>query len=145
MRRRIFLGLLSLACWAAWSADSGLTAAPAKSKTDALFNACKACEKDCLDCFESCLGHVAGGHEAHLECLKLCQDCASICATCAEISGRGGPLETTIATACAEACEKCAVECEKHTDDESCVACAKECRKCLKVCQAHLKAASAAK
>lgn len=102
------------------------------AEADACCNDCMDCAKTCLACVDACL------HEANRKnCIKLCLDCADICGTCARIDARSGPMHAIIAAACADACEKCATECEKHKDDKLCKACAEQCRKCAKQCRAH--------
>jgi hypothetical protein len=100
-------------------------------KGDACCDECKACEKTCLACADACLNEK-GDRKA---CIKLCLDCADVCGACSRIAARKGPLEPTIATACADACEKCAAECAKHKDDKTCQACAEQCKKCAKECK----------
>jgi len=109
-------------------------ATAAEAKADSCYLQCKECEKTCLACVDSCLDELAGNADRK-NCIKLCLDCADICGVCSKIAARGGPLEATIATACAEACEKCAAECEKHKDDKACQACAERCKKCAKECK----------
>jgi hypothetical protein len=105
-------------------------------KGDACCDECKACEKACLACADECLKETSKTDDRRA-CIKLCLDCADICGACARIAARNGPLEPTIAAACAQACEKCAAECQKHKDDKTCQACAAQCKKCAKECKAR--------
>lgn len=107
----------------------------AEAKLDSCCIQCMECEKMCLACVDACLEELAAGESDRKDCIKLCLDCADICGACSKIAARGGPLEATIAATCADACEKCAVECEKHKDDKLCQACAAQCRKCAKECR----------
>lgn len=106
----------------------------ADAKADSCCIQCKDCERTCLACVDACLDELAGKADRK-NCIKLCLDCADICGVCSKIAARGGPLEATIAVACADACEKCAAECEKHKDDKACQACAEQCKKCAKECK----------
>jgi hypothetical protein len=40
-----------------------------------------------------------------------------------------------VCAACAEICERCAVECERFPDDMQMAACARMCRKCADSCK----------
>ena len=113
---------------------SGPMANAASEKGDACAIQCKDCERTCLACVDACLDELAGKADRK-KCIKLCLDCADICGACSKIAARGGPLEATISAACAEACEKCAAECEKHKEDKACQACAEQCKKCAKECK----------
>ncbi|MGV3606106.1 MAG: four-helix bundle copper-binding protein [Planctomycetaceae bacterium] len=112
----------------------GPMANAASEKGDACAIQCKDCERTCLACVDACLDELAGKADRK-KCIKLCLDCADICGACSKIAARGGPLEATISAACAEACEKCAAECEKHKEDKACQACAEQCKKCAKECK----------
>jgi len=112
-----------------------LEANAAEGKAEICCAECKDCEKTCLVCADACLSELAAGKADRKNCIKLCQDCADICGTCSRIAARGGPLEGTIAAACAAACEKCAAECGKHKDDKVCQTCAEQCLKCAKECK----------
>ncbi|MGL5096785.1 MAG: four-helix bundle copper-binding protein, partial [Planctomycetia bacterium] len=86
-------------------------------------------------CYAHCLKHVTDGHKAHLKSMKLCLDCADFCALCLKICGRGGAMSEVCCKACAEACDRCAAECENFKDDEVMAACAQACRDCAKSCK----------
>ncbi len=113
----------------------GMLTTPVAAEEMSCFDHCKACQKLCLQCADSCLSEMAEGQEGRLKCIKLCLDCADICEACAKVSARDGALEPVIAAACAKACETCAAECSKHTGDEVCQACAKQCKMCAKHCR----------
>ncbi|MGZ6520079.1 MAG: four-helix bundle copper-binding protein, partial [Bacteroidia bacterium] len=38
---------------------------------------------------------------------------------------------------CGKICERCATECEKHSEHEHCKKCAEVCRKCAEMCLEH--------
>ncbi len=100
------------------------------------------CDGNCTNCRSTCLACVAAclDEPGRKTCITLCLDCADLCAACDAISARKGPMATAIKALCAEACERCAIECEKHKDDEACAACAKVCRDCAQSCREALKA-----
>lgn len=138
MTRGLFMLLFAVAVSVIGLGVSVAGAEDAK-KSDPCCNECKECEKSCLGCADACLNELAAGKADRKNCVKLCLDCADICGACSKIAARGGPLEATIAAACAEACEKCAAECEKHKDDKTCQACAEQCKKCAKECKEQAK------
>ena len=76
----------------------------------------------------------AGKHE-HMTTLATCQDCADVCSAASHVVARGGPFAALICNACADACARCAKECEAFKDDDHMQQCAKECRKCEKACR----------
>jgi hypothetical protein len=97
--------------------------------------ACSDCQRMCDMCATHCAHQLAAGKQEHLTTLATCRDCADFCATAAEITARGGPFAALICQGCAEACARCAVECEKFPTDEHMKLCAQECRKCEKACK----------
>jgi len=60
--------------------------------------------------------------------------CASICRAAAELMSLGSDYSKQLCKLCAEMCDACAAECEKH-DMDHCQDCAKACRKCSAVCR----------
>ncbi len=124
-------------------ADAGKSTAAEHSMDHTMMLACaKACS-DCQRACDSCSTHCAHmlheGKKTHFASLASCQDCATVCAAAAQITARGGPFSNVICTACADACGRCAKECEKFPDDAHMKACGQECRKCEKACRDMLK------
>lgn len=101
--------------------------------------ACSDCARACESCSTHCAKLAADGKKDHLASLMTCRDCADFCSTAAQVVARRGPFMELICTACAEACARCAKECEKFPDDAHMAACAKSCRKCEKACREMLK------
>ncbi len=99
--------------------------------TEQCCNDCDTCQQACLACAIACLDETG-----RKECIRLCLDCADICDVCAKISARKGPMADALKALCADACEKCATECEKHKGDKACQHCAEQCRACAKKCRA---------
>ncbi|MCS6851234.1 MAG: four-helix bundle copper-binding protein [Gemmataceae bacterium] len=96
---------------------------------------CGNCRAACLACVAACLNE-----SGRAECIRLCLDCADICGTCEAVASRKGPMAKALMAICAEACTKCAAECEKHREDPACKRCAEACRACAKECQQGAKA-----
>lgn len=97
--------------------------------------ACGACQRECDNCATHCAELLMQGQKQHFHTLMTCRDCADVCAAAAEIVARGGPFAYLICEACAEACLRCAQECEKHQEDAAMRRCAEECRRCEKECR----------
>lgn len=98
-------------------------------------NTCSECQAACYDCANNC----CIGKKDHEECHKNCLMCAELCSLCIKFNGFKNELAEKIRKLCAEACEICALECEKF-NEEKCVKCAQACRKCTKECKACCKA-----
>lgn len=68
-------------------------------------------------------------------CIKLDLDCAQICTLSANFMARGSAHIQHVLRECAEICEQCAAECEKHQHMEHCRRCAETCRTCAGACR----------
>lgn len=70
-------------------------------------------------------------------CIKLwlCRDCADLCALCTQFMFRNSEFHAHLCGVCAEACDRCAAECEKHDHDEHCKRCAAACLRCAESCR----------
>ena len=89
---------------------------------------------------------MAQGKKEHFITLQTCQDCATLCSAAASIMAREGLFSDTICKACAEACARCAKECEKHAaHDAEMKRCGEACRKCELACREMLTHLSEAK
>ncbi|MCR8825285.1 four-helix bundle copper-binding protein [Pseudosulfitobacter koreensis] len=96
------------------------------------------CAQTCTSCADACL---AEDMVADLrQCIRLNLDCADICAAAgAMASRRTGSNEAVLAAtirACAEACQRCADDCQQHAEmHEHCRICAESCRRCAEACE----------
>lgn len=99
------------------------------------------CAKACEECATACIqmGDAdARGHDMTL-CITLTRDCADIATLCGRLTARGSQFMQSFMNVCAEACEACATECEKHADHMAhCKACAEACRKCADECRSMM-------
>jgi hypothetical protein len=106
------------------------------SRIDSLSDEQRECIENCNEatevcewCADECLG------DAEMEaCARLCRDVADLASLHARFMARGSAYSTTLAAACAEACEACADECSKH-DAEHCQVCAEVLRDCAETCR----------
>ncbi len=100
-----------------------------------------------LECFESCNSTVAhclerGGAHAALEHIAVLLDCADACMSMVASMRRHSPLHPTVAQFCADACRRCADECDRFPDDEVMRSCGAICRRCADECDQMSGAAS---
>lgn len=101
--------------------------------------ACSDCQRECDSCSSHCAMKITEGDKAHAVTLQTCLDCGDLCAAASQIVSRGGPFSDLICQSCADACGRCAKECNKFPDDAHMKKCADECLKCEKACREMLK------
>ncbi len=97
-------------------------------KTIQLLNECAAA---CNYCSTACLGEsdvILNG------CIKIDIDCAQICTLLAGFIARSSEHAKHLSKECAEICNICAEECEKHQHMDHCKKCAEICRTCADEC-----------
>ena len=89
------------------------------------------CAAQCTHCYDAC----------HLEkeidmsrCMMDDQDCADIGRLTGQLLERNSDNTDIFLKLCQEMCERCADECEKHSQMEHCKRCAEACRKCAAMC-----------
>ena len=99
-----------------------------QSLLDALNN----CAAVCNHCITACLDEQDVTMLA--TCIKLDIDCAAICSLSAAFVARGSAHAGHLLAECADICNACAEECEKHSHMEHCKECAEACRKCEAAC-----------
>lgn len=99
------------------------------------------CIQECLNCHSICTSTVIhclgiGGQHASPQHITTLLDCAEICQTSANFMLRDSPIHSRTCGVCAEACERCAVECEQMANgDQQMLACAEACRRCAESCR----------
>lgn len=99
----------------------------------ALLDALNNCIAECNHCTTACLDEQDVNMLA--KCIKLDIDCAAICTLTASLIARGSDHGKHMLKECAEVCNACAKECEKHSHMDHCKACAEACMKCAAACQ----------
>lgn len=104
----------------------------AHEKNQELMNALNNCAAECNHCATACLDEE--DVKMLTRCIKLDMDCADICQLTASYVARGSEHTNHLLKECAEICEACAEECEKHAHMEHCSKCAEACRHCAEVC-----------
>lgn len=95
------------------------------------------CATESNHCADACLNER--DVKTLSRCIKLDIDCAEICYLTASFLSRESEQADGIMKACAEICEACANECDKHSTMEHCVKCAEICRQCAEACSEPVK------
>ncbi|USI71685.1 four-helix bundle copper-binding protein [Sphingomonas morindae] len=92
------------------------------------------CALFCTSCADACSAEPMDMSQ----CIRTCLDCADVCTAAAKLAARqtgdDAAMLRTMLTACIEACEICAAECDTH-DHEHCRLCATMCRECAEDCR----------
>lgn len=93
--------------------------------------ACHACIVACNH-FEACAlqePHISPFRTA----IGLASDCSQLCGTAVALMSGGSPFTPQACALCARACQACADECAKNSQDYS-QQCAEACRICMREC-----------
>jgi hypothetical protein len=91
---------------------------------------CQEASEICEWCAEECLGDPEME-----ECARLCRDVADLTSLHARLMARNSRFSQELGAICADACDACAEECERH-DAEHCQVCAEVLRECAESCRA---------
>lgn len=67
-------------------------------------------------------------------CIALDMDCAEICRMATSYMARGSEFAMQLCAMCADVCEACGAECEKH-EMAHCQECAEVCKRCAAECR----------
>ena len=93
--------------------------------------ACMDCIAACKHCASSCLGE--DDVKAMATCIRTDLECAAICGAAVTLMSMDSKFAHEACRLCADICNACAEECEKHTMDH-CKKCAAACRYCAEEC-----------
>ena len=95
------------------------------------------CAAMCTSCADACSAEDMDMRQ----CIRSCLDCADVCQATSRLAVRrtGQNIEALRAMleTCAQICELCAAECERH-DHAHCKLCAEMCRECAGDCRAAI-------
>jgi hypothetical protein len=105
----------------------------AHERNQTLMTALNDCAAECNHCATACLEEQ--DIKMLARCIKLDIDCADICQLTASFVARGSEHAGHLLKECAEICNACAEECEKHAHMEHCQKCAEACRRCAEECR----------
>ena len=96
-------------------------------------DACLNCAALCNYCASSCLQEKEVDRLTH--CIQLDIECAAVCYTAAQLMSLGSSQAEKYCQICADFCNECAGECEKHAKRmKHCRECAEACRICEELC-----------
>ncbi len=96
-------------------------------------DACQACAIECLHCTNACLQE--DDVKMLARCIKLNQDCAGICRLAVDYMSGGSEFAEEVCRLCADICNECGKECQKHSQMEHCQVCADACYHCYEECR----------
>lgn len=95
------------------------------------------CALFCTSCADACAAEAMDMRS----CIRTCSDCADVCGATARLAVRRTSQDIAMlrlqVEACAQACDLCATECERH-DHGHCKLCATMCRECADDCRKAL-------
>ncbi|HYD20833.1 MAG TPA: four-helix bundle copper-binding protein [Flavipsychrobacter sp.] len=98
----------------------------------ACVDACVNCATVCRYCANSCLKE--GDLQMLSECIRTDMECAAICEAATGMMVYDSRFAGDVCRICAQVCDNCAAECEKHEHDH-CRECAEACRRCAEECR----------
>jgi hypothetical protein len=93
--------------------------------------ACLACAAACDYCASACLKEMKV--EEMAKCIQLDMECAALCRASSQLMCLGSEHANVICQLCADICNACAQECNKHKVDH-CKRCASICISCAEEC-----------
>lgn len=108
-------------------------------KFQSCIDACLECAAECNHCATMCLGEKDVAMMS--KCIQLDRECSAACLAAAQMMSIGGDHATAFCGTCAEICDACAEECEKH-DVDHCQSCAEACRECAHQCRTMARVAA---
>ena len=103
-------------------------------------NTCDDCAKACNKAFHHCVTQAGMGKAPHARTAQITADCAAFCELSAQMLARNSVLAMLSCQACADACKRCAQECESFDSDLEMKMCVQECQRCEESCRKMLKA-----
>ena len=68
-------------------------------------------------------------------CVQNNRACDSVCLTSAKLMSMDSEIAKQFCNLCADICDTCAKECERHIGMDHCQECAQTCRKCADECR----------
>ena len=103
-------------------------------------DACGDCANACNKAFHHCVEQASAGKPRHAKMAQTVADCAAFCALSAEMIARHSVMMTLSCRACADACRRCAQECETFDTDIDMKICLDACQRCEESCRNMVKA-----
>jgi hypothetical protein len=103
-------------------------------------DACGTCAEACNKAFHHCIEQASSGKPRHAKMAQMVADCAAFCALSATMISRHSMLMVLSCRACADACRRCAQECETFDTDIDMKICLDACQRCEESCRNMVKA-----
>jgi hypothetical protein len=104
-------------------------------------NTCGDCARSCNAAFHHCLTQAALAKGPHARMAQTLADCAAFCALSSEMLSRKSTFSLISCGACADACKRCAQECESFDTDLEMKACQQDCQRCEESCRKMVQSA----
>jgi hypothetical protein len=101
---------------------------------------CGDCAKACNKAFHHCITQAGLAKGQHSRMAQTVADCAAFCALSAEMLARHSAFAYFSCGACADACKRCAQECESFDTDLELKSCQQECLRCAESCRKMVQA-----
>jgi len=102
-------------------------------------DACGACAEACNKAFHHSLEQSSAGKPRYAKLAQTVADCAAFCSLSAEMIARHSMMMTLSCRACADACRRCAQECETFDTDLDVKLCTEACQRCEESCRNMVK------
>jgi Domain of Unknown Function (DUF326) len=103
-------------------------------------DACGECAEACNKAFHHSIEQGSAGKPRYAKLAQTVADCAAFCALSAQMIGRHSMMMTLSCRACADACRRCAQECELFDTDIDVKLCTEACQRCEESCRNMIKA-----
>ena len=103
-------------------------------------DACGTCAEACNKAFHHCVEQASAGKARHAKMAQIVADCAAFCALSAQTISRHSVMMVLSCRACADACRRCAQECETFDTDIDMKICLDACQRCEESCRNMVKA-----
>jgi hypothetical protein len=111
--------------------------------TKSCCDTCGDCAVACNKAFHHCVEQASNGKPRHGKMAQTVADCAAFCALSATMISRKSLMMVLSCQACADACRRCARECEIFDTDLDMTICKDACVKCEESCRNMVKAMGA--
>jgi hypothetical protein len=147
-RRRELLGALGTgAAGLALIAKGSQAADPTSAQDDpkhagmqkSCYDACNECALACNKAFHHCVQQASAGKPRHATVAQTVADCAAFCALSAELIARRSTMMVFSCQGCADACRRCARDCESFDTDLEMKICLDACQRCEESCRNMVK------
>jgi hypothetical protein len=107
--------------------------------TKSCCDACGTCAEACNKAFHHCIEQASAGKPRHGKMAQTVADCAAFCTLSAQMIARHSMMMVLSCRACADACRRCAQECEPFDTDIDMKICLDACQRCEESCRNMVK------